>query len=54
MRHSNLAYRHDSEPLGLFGVCTHILPAGYRYNLKKREPISPELKKMTAPTTNED
>ncbi|HEX9960962.1 MAG TPA: cyanophycinase [Pyrinomonadaceae bacterium] len=54
MRHSNLAYRHDREPLGLFGVCTHILPAGYRYNLKKREPISPKLKNFTASSTNED
>jgi cyanophycinase len=54
MRHSNLAYRHDSEPLGLFGVCTHILPAGYRFDLKKREPISPTLKGLTAASTNEE
>lgn len=54
MHHSNLAYRHDNEPLGLFGVCTHILPAGYKYDLKKREPISPALKNMTAPAANED
>ena len=54
MRHSNLAYRRNSEPLGLFGVCTHILPAGYKYNLKKREPISPTLKYLTAASANEE
>jgi len=54
MHHSNLAYRHDGEPLGLFDVCTHVLPDGYRYNLKKREPISPALKNFTAASTNED
>jgi cyanophycinase len=54
MKHSNLAYRHDSETIGLFEVCVHILPAGYKYNVKKREPISPTLKGLTAATTNEE
>jgi hypothetical protein len=30
----------------MFGVEVHILPAGYRYDLKKREPISPALVKL--------
>ncbi|HEX8247184.1 MAG TPA: cyanophycinase [Pyrinomonadaceae bacterium] len=46
MKHSNLAYRRDNELLGLFDVCMHVLPAGYKYDLKKREPISPSLSKM--------
>lgn len=46
MKHSNLPYRKEEETLGLFDVCTHILPAGYEYDLKKREPLSPEFGKM--------
>lgn len=54
MKHSNLAYRHDDDTVGLFDVCVHVLPAGYKYNVKKREPISPTLKGLTAATTNEE
>ena len=46
MKHNDLPYRKDRETLGLFGVEIHVLPAGYKYDLKKREPISPSLKKM--------
>jgi cyanophycinase len=46
MKHNDLPYRKDNETLGLFGVEIHVLPKGYKYDLKKREPISPSLKKM--------
>ncbi len=46
MRHNDLPYRKENETLGLFGVEIHVLPSGYKYDLKKREPISPSLKKM--------
>jgi cyanophycinase len=52
MKHSNLAYRDQGEPLGLFDVCTHILPNGYKYDLKKREPISPALTKLVGTANN--
>jgi cyanophycinase len=52
MKHSNLPYRRDDEMLGLFNACIHVLPAGYKYNLKKREPISPTFGKL-AVTVNE-
>jgi cyanophycinase len=45
MKHSNLAYCKEGELLGLFGVDIHVLPAGYRYDLVNREPISPGFKK---------
>jgi cyanophycinase len=53
MKHSNLAYRDKGEPLGLFDVCIHILPAGYKYDLKKREPLSPPLRKLAGSANNE-
>ena len=46
MRHNNLPYRKDEETVGLFGVDIHVLPAGYKYNLKKREPNAPAMGKM--------
>lgn len=52
MKHSNLAYRNEGEPLGLFDVCTHILPNGYKYDLKRREPIHPALRKLAGSTNN--
>lgn len=54
MKHSNLPYRHDRELLGLFDVCVHVLPAGYKYNLKKREPLSPTLKNLASAASNEE
>lgn len=47
MKHNNLPYRKHRETVGLFGVDIHILPAGYKYDLGKRLPYSPELGKMT-------
>lgn len=44
MKHCNLAYRKDGELLGMFGVKVHVMPAGYKFNLKTREPISPGFK----------
>ena len=53
MKHNNLPYRKDRETVGLFGVDIHILPAGYRYDLKKRLPISPALGKMAGANDEE-
>jgi cyanophycinase len=53
MKHNDLPYRKDEETLGLFGVDISVLPAGYKYDLKKREPIRPELGKM-AGVNNEE
>lgn len=46
MTHSNLPYRKENEPLAMFDVCIQVLPQGYKYNLKTRQPISPKFKKM--------
>jgi cyanophycinase len=46
MKHTNLPYAKENEPIGIFEICTNVLPSGYKYDLKKREPISPSLKKM--------
>ena len=46
MRHSDLAYKRDHQPVGLFGVCVHTLPSGYKYDIKAREPEPSTMKKM--------
>jgi cyanophycinase len=46
MKHNNLPYRNEKETVGLFGVDVHVLPSGYKYNLKSRSPVSPTLKKL--------
>jgi cyanophycinase len=46
MHFSDLPYRRKEETVGMFGVNVHILPAGYRYHLKDREPIEPKLTKL--------
>jgi cyanophycinase len=46
MKHNNLPYRKENETVGLFGVDVHVLPAGYKYNIKNREPVSPSLRKL--------
>lgn len=46
MRHTDLPYRKDEETIGMFHVSIHVLPRGYRYNMKEREPMAPELRKM--------
>ena len=52
MKHNNLPYRKGEETVGLFGVDVHLLPAGYKYNIKNREPIAPPMKKMAG--TNDE
>lgn len=49
-KHSNLIYLKEQEPLGMFDVRVHILPAGYKFDLKKREPLSPKLKNLVTAT----
>jgi cyanophycinase len=46
MHYSDLPYRKEDETVGMFGVDVHVLPAGYTYNLKEREPVAPKLTKM--------
>lgn len=46
MRHSNLPYRGKGENLGLFDVCVHVMPAGYKFHLTNREPESPQFREM--------
>jgi cyanophycinase len=53
MTHCNLPYRKEREPLGMFGVDISVLPAGYKYDLKKREPISPSLRKLAGVSDEE-
>jgi cyanophycinase len=45
MKHADLVYSDEDEPIGLFDVCVHVLPDGYSYDLKKRRPIAPESKR---------
>ena len=46
MKHSDLPYKHDHQPVGMFDMCIHVLPSGYKFDLKKREPSAPPLKKL--------
>jgi cyanophycinase len=46
MHYTDLPYRKDSQTVGMFGVDIHVLPAGYKYNMKERQPIAPILTKM--------
>ena len=46
MRHSDLPYKRDSETVGMFGACVHVLPSGYSFKLKEREPVAPEMNKI--------
>jgi cyanophycinase len=46
MKHNNLPYRKEGELLGMFGIEVHVLPAGYKYDLKNREPISPAYREL--------
>ena len=46
MHYSDLPYRKEDETVGMFGVDVHVLPAGYKYNMKVREPVAPKLTKM--------
>jgi cyanophycinase-like exopeptidase len=40
--------------MGIFNVAFHVLPEGYKYDLKKREPIDKTFKEMTAAPANEE
>jgi cyanophycinase len=44
--HTNLPYLKSDETIAIFGVNFHVLSEGYRYDLLKREPISPNIKDM--------
>jgi len=41
---SNLPYCREDELLRIFEIEIHVLPAGYKYYLKTRNPISPDFK----------
>ncbi len=51
--HTNLPYIKKDEAIGIFNVNFHVLPKGYKYDLKKREPIAQSQKKMMAATNEE-
>lgn len=40
--HTNASESVPDEPLALFGVTLHILPAGHGYDLESRKPLGPE------------
>jgi cyanophycinase len=46
MQHCDLPYRENQQPIGMFDVAVHVLPAGYKYDLKTRRPIAPTLTKL--------
>ena len=41
MKHADLVYRSEGEPIGLFDVCVHVLPEGYSFDLEARKPKAP-------------
>jgi len=53
MRYCDLPYREKNDPIGMFAADIHVLPSGYKFNLKTREPIAPKLRTLTA-TADED
>jgi len=46
MRHCDLPYRQKEETIGMFETHLHVLPAGYKFNLKDRQPMAPTLTKL--------
>jgi hypothetical protein len=46
MKYSDLPYRDEDQPVGMFGINIHVLPERYRFNLKERMPIAPKLTKL--------
>jgi cyanophycinase len=46
MRHSDLPYRSNEETIGMFGVVTHVLPAGYSFEIETRTPLAPRFSKL--------
>lgn len=53
MRHSDLPYKKDGETVGMFGAIVHVLPSGYSFKLKEREPVAPVMKKIAAQSNEE-
>jgi cyanophycinase len=51
--HTNLPYIRPKENIGIFGVDFHILPEGYEYDLKQREPIPQTFREMMAAANEE-
>lgn len=51
--HTNLPYIKSDEAIGIFDVGFHILPRGYKYDLKKREPIARSHRKVMAAANEE-
>ena len=41
MTHTDLVYRSDHEPVGMFDIRMHVLAPGYKFDLAKREPWAP-------------
>ena len=48
MRYCDLPYRKKGDCIGMFAADIHVLPAGFKFNLTTREPISPTLAALTA------
>jgi cyanophycinase len=48
MSHSNYVYRREDETIAMFDVCLHVLPHGYRYDLKERKPKAPARARASA------
>ena len=46
MKHNDLPYHGRDEPVGMFSVCIHVLPRGYRFDLKTRTPQAPQMHKL--------
>lgn len=46
VNYTDLPYRKKDETVGMFGVCIHVLPEGYSFEMKTRQPIAPKLTKM--------
>lgn len=43
---NDLPYRGEGERVGIAGVRVDVLPDGYKYNIRKRKPKAPSLKKI--------
>lgn len=54
LTHTNLGQILKDEDLAICGAKLHILPHGYRFNLKTRQPILDGVAETAPPTTNEN
>ena len=43
--YSNLVYRREQDPIAMFSTCVHVLPAGYMYDMRERQPAAPRSEK---------